>query len=148
MREFEDYILESLGWRRHHGEGEKGVLRRKVEEWKENHRHPEKLHPVEIVKEDNGGKPVELGMSERELVKVGGGGGKEKKPEGYSAYATTAVLAYAIHKTALLPVRVGLTVWVTPKVVRLLRGWGWNVGQVPVTAAAAATTTASQVTKP
>lgn len=120
VREFEDYILESLGWRRHHGEGEKGVLRRKVEEWKENHRHPEKLNPVNEIKEEKEGKPVELGMSEKELGVMK----KGSKPEGYSAYATTAVLAYAIHKTALLPVRVGLTVWVTPKVVRLLRGWG------------------------
>ena len=107
-----------LGWKRR-ADGEKGVLRKKVEEWKENHSAggKNKLEPVQEVREVRDGVPVELGGT------VTTTGNKEKK-SAYSAYATTAVLAYAIHKTALLPVRVGITVWATPKVVRALRSWG------------------------
>ncbi|KWU44057.1 hypothetical protein RHOSPDRAFT_12760, partial [Rhodotorula sp. JG-1b] len=50
--------------------------------------------------------------------KAEGGGGNR-----YGTIATTAVLAYAIHKTLFLPVRVGITVAITPKVVRMLQGW-------------------------
>lgn len=42
---------------------------------------------------------------------------------------TTAVVAYTIHKTILLPVRVGLTAWVTPPIVRALRKRGWKLGK-------------------
>jgi N-terminal acetyltransferase 2 len=45
-----------------------------------------------------------------------------------STLYTTAILAYAIHKTLLLPFRAGVTAAVTPKVVRMLRSRGWNVG--------------------
>jgi len=37
-------------------------------------------------------------------------------------------LAYAIHKSFIF-VRVPLTAAVTPKVVKTLRGWGWNIGR-------------------
>lgn len=121
VKEFEDWILHHLGWRRR-GDGskeEKGVLRQKVEQWKEKHSDPEKrLHPVAEVKEPRDGVPVEVGTT----MAVATAGGEKKSM--YSTYATTAVLAYAIHKTALLPVRVGITVWATPKVVRVLRSWG------------------------
>ncbi|KAL9043764.1 MAG: hypothetical protein Q9214_003058 [Letrouitia sp. 1 TL-2023] len=39
-----------------------------------------------------------------------------------------ATLAYAIHKSFIF-VRVPLTAAVTPKVVKTLRGWGWDVGK-------------------
>ncbi|PLW55984.1 hypothetical protein PCANC_02989 [Puccinia coronata f. sp. avenae] len=42
---------------------------------------------------------------------------------------TTAVVAYTIHKTILLPVRLGLTAWITPPLVRHLRKRGWKVGR-------------------
>jgi len=42
---------------------------------------------------------------------------------------TTAVVAYTIHKTILLPVRLGLTAWITPPLVRYLRKRGWKVGR-------------------
>ncbi|OAV88960.1 hypothetical protein PTTG_12210 [Puccinia triticina 1-1 BBBD Race 1] len=42
---------------------------------------------------------------------------------------TTAVVAYTIHKTILLPFRIGLTAWMTPPIVRLLRKRGWKVGR-------------------
>jgi hypothetical protein len=39
-------------------------------------------------------------------------------------------LAYAIHKSFIF-LRVPLTAAVTPKVVRTLRSWGWNIGKMP-----------------
>lgn len=43
---------------------------------------------------------------------------------------TQLALAYAIHKSFIF-IRVPLTVSITPKVVKTLRGWGWNIGKVP-----------------
>ena len=41
---------------------------------------------------------------------------------------TELALAYAIHKS-LIFIRVPLTAAVTPKVVKVLRGWGWDIGK-------------------
>lgn len=41
---------------------------------------------------------------------------------------TQLALAYAIHKSFIF-LRVPLTAAVTPKVVKTLRGWGWDVGK-------------------
>lgn len=41
---------------------------------------------------------------------------------------TQLALAYAIHKSFIF-VRVPLTAAVTPKIVKTLRGWGWNIGR-------------------
>lgn len=41
---------------------------------------------------------------------------------------TQLALAYAIHKSFIF-VRVPITAAVTPKVVKTLRGWGWNIGK-------------------
>ena len=41
---------------------------------------------------------------------------------------TQLALAYAIHKSFIF-IRVPLTAALTPKVVRVLRGWGWNIGK-------------------
>ncbi|KAK5256928.1 DUF1279 superfamily [Cryomyces antarcticus] len=41
---------------------------------------------------------------------------------------TQLVLAYAIHKSFIF-IRVPLTAAVTPKVVKVLRGWGWDIGK-------------------
>ncbi|KAG0151217.1 hypothetical protein CROQUDRAFT_37060 [Cronartium quercuum f. sp. fusiforme G11] len=49
--------------------------------------------------------------------------------DGQSLLWTTAIVAYTIHKTVLLPIRVGLTAWITPPIVRTLRKRGWNVGK-------------------
>lgn len=40
------------------------------------------------------------------------------------------VLAYTVHKTLFLPVRVGLTAWLTPRVVAFLTRRGWTGGDV------------------
>ncbi len=42
--------------------------------------------------------------------------------------ATQLALAYAIHKTFIF-IRVPLTAAITPKVVKVLRGWGWDIGK-------------------
>ncbi|KAI5297941.1 hypothetical protein KEM55_004026 [Ascosphaera atra] len=52
---------------------------------------------------------------------------------------TQLVLAYAIHKSLLIFIRVPLTAAITPKVVKTLRGWGWNIGKRQPQAAAEAT---------
>lgn len=41
---------------------------------------------------------------------------------------TELALAYAVHKSFIF-IRVPLTAAVTPKVVKVLRGWGWNIGK-------------------
>ncbi|KAI9822776.1 MAG: hypothetical protein M1832_003009 [Thelocarpon impressellum] len=41
---------------------------------------------------------------------------------------TQLALAYAIHKTFIF-IRVPLTAAITPKVVKVLRGWGWDIGK-------------------
>lgn len=41
---------------------------------------------------------------------------------------TQLALAYAIHKSFIF-LRVPLTAAVTPKIVKVLRGWGWNIGK-------------------
>lgn len=42
--------------------------------------------------------------------------------------ATQLALAYAIHKSFIF-IRVPLTAAITPKVVKVLRGWGWKIGK-------------------
>ncbi|MCJ1243522.1 hypothetical protein MMC30_000719 [Trapelia coarctata] len=41
---------------------------------------------------------------------------------------TQLALAYAVHKSFIF-IRVPLTAAITPKVVRVLRGWGWDIGK-------------------
>lgn len=43
---------------------------------------------------------------------------------------TQLALAYAIHKSFIF-IRVPLTAAVTPKIVKTLRSWGWNIGKMP-----------------
>ena len=45
-----------------------------------------------------------------------------------AAIWTELALAYAVHKS-LIFIRVPLTAAVTPKVVKTLRGWGWDIGK-------------------
>ncbi|PHH69763.1 hypothetical protein CDD80_6516 [Ophiocordyceps camponoti-rufipedis] len=45
-----------------------------------------------------------------------------------ASLATQLALAYAIHKSFIF-IRVPLTAAVTPKVVKVLRSWGWNIGK-------------------
>ncbi|KAL2042264.1 hypothetical protein N7G274_004752 [Stereocaulon virgatum] len=103
------------------------------------------------VKESSGGR-AEGG---RGKVEAGGLAGEEKRVEAYGVVEgdlgavgydhgikeaerdnqsenasiwTQLALAYAIHKSFIF-IRVPLTAAVTPKVVKTLRGWGWDIGK-------------------
>ncbi|KAI9731680.1 MAG: hypothetical protein M1834_004469 [Cirrosporium novae-zelandiae] len=72
------------------------------------------------------------GEVSNELVGVGYDHGvKEAEQRNMSDNAsiwTQLALAYAIHKSFIF-IRVPLTAAVTPKVVKVLRGWGWDIGK-------------------
>ncbi|KAL4767621.1 hypothetical protein BDW60DRAFT_199621 [Aspergillus nidulans var. acristatus] len=53
-------------------------------------------------------------------------GGRKKGPAEEASLWTQLALAYAIHKSFIF-VRVPLTAAITPKVVKQLRKWGWDV---------------------
>lgn len=42
------------------------------------------------------------------------------------SFASVFILAYGIHKTVLLPVRLGITAAITPAIVRKIHQLGWN----------------------
>ena len=46
----------------------------------------------------------------------------------YQGIWTQLALAYAIHKSFIF-IRIPITAAVTPKVVKTLRGWGWDIGK-------------------
>ncbi|KAI9886870.1 MAG: hypothetical protein M1823_001306 [Watsoniomyces obsoletus] len=52
----------------------------------------------------------------------------QRHAEADASIWTQLALAYAIHKSFIF-IRVPLTAAVTPKVVRVLRGWGWDIGK-------------------
>ncbi|CAD6576006.1 MAG: hypothetical protein CYPHOPRED_005847 [Cyphobasidiales sp. Tagirdzhanova-0007] len=54
-----------------------------------------------------------------------------RKPEGGGMWAT-AVLAYTIHKTLLLPLRIGATAAATPAIVKQFQKWGINIARSPI----------------
>jgi hypothetical protein len=66
-------------------------------------------------------RPAEPGLDEMEPARAVGQAGQE------GLYAML-VLAYGIHKTLFLPVRVGLTAAFTPKLVQWLTRRGWVGG--------------------
>ncbi|KAI1438471.1 hypothetical protein GGR50DRAFT_691334 [Xylaria sp. CBS 124048] len=52
----------------------------------------------------------------------------EERNNNEASLGTQLALAYAIHKSFIF-LRVPLTAAVTPKVVKVLRSWGWNIGK-------------------
>lgn len=52
----------------------------------------------------------------------------ERRNKHEASLATQLALAYAIHKSFIF-VRVPLAAAVTPKVVKVLRAWGWKIGK-------------------
>ncbi|KAJ5353625.1 hypothetical protein N7541_006189 [Penicillium brevicompactum] len=52
----------------------------------------------------------------------------EERNKDEASIWTQLVFAYAIHKSFIF-IRVPLTAAVLPKVVKTLRGWGWNIGK-------------------
>jgi hypothetical protein len=68
-------------------------------------------------------RPPEPGRDEMEEVsKIVATGGQE------SLYAML-LLAFTVHKTLFLPVRIGVTAAFTPRLVKWLRAWGWAGGE-------------------
>ncbi len=65
-------------------------------------------------------RPAEPGRDEIDRAQASSGG-----QEGFYAML---VLAYTVHKTLFMPIRLGLTAAFTPKIVGWLsaRGWGWQ----------------------
>ncbi|KAI1428576.1 hypothetical protein F5Y12DRAFT_710874 [Xylaria sp. FL1777] len=63
-------------------------------------------------------------------VEVAGWGVEEaeQRHKSEASLGTQLALAYAIHKSFIF-LRVPLTAAVTPKVVKMLRSWGWNIGK-------------------
>lgn len=143
VRTAEDWVLEKLHWRRRSedrnatdaaGAATAGApreirdgnyLQRTVEglSHRAEARHAKHLKGAEAHPSPVAAEAIARGESTAEVERIekeSAAGGKSK----YGTIATTAVLAYAIHKTLFLPVRVGITVAITPKVVRMLQGWG------------------------
>ncbi|KAL9100537.1 MAG: hypothetical protein Q9163_004094 [Psora crenata] len=75
-----------------------------------------KIETYAIVQDDTG--EYDHGVKKAE---------KENESENASIW-TQLALAYAIHKSFIF-IRIPLTVSVTPKVVKVLRGWGWDIGK-------------------
>ncbi|EME44590.1 hypothetical protein DOTSEDRAFT_152532 [Dothistroma septosporum NZE10] len=53
---------------------------------------------------------------------------EDAKKEGDASIWTQLLLAYGVHKS-LIFFRIPITLAITPKVVRTLRKWGWNIGK-------------------
>ncbi|MCJ1229126.1 hypothetical protein MMC12_005791 [Toensbergia leucococca] len=99
--------------------------------------------PYPFPERESGGA-VEGGKNGEEFAVVGEGEGvavpgvgglghgiREAEEENRSENAsiwTQLALAYAIHKSFIF-IRVPVTAAVTPKVVKVLRGWGWDIGK-------------------
>ncbi len=75
----------------------------------------------QVVHDTIHSKPPEPGREELDSPSNGYGGGNE------GLYAML-VLAYTVHKTLFVPVRVGLTAWLTPRLVGWLRQRNWVGG--------------------
>lgn len=65
-------------------------------------------------------KPPEPGREDLDPL-----GGADGNVDGNGGLYAMLVLAYTVHKTLFLPVRVGLTAWFTPRLVGWLRQRGW-----------------------
>ncbi|GAB1313874.1 DUF1279 super [Madurella fahalii] len=65
---------------------------------------------------------------ELEIIGHGVAEAEERSKQDGASLATQLALAYAIHKSFIFA-RVPLTAAVTPKVVKVLRSWGWQIGK-------------------
>ncbi|KAI0164528.1 hypothetical protein GGR52DRAFT_128425 [Hypoxylon sp. FL1284] len=80
----------------------------------------------EAEKEDMGNNDIS------EHVEMAGWGVEEaeRRHNAEASLGTQLALAYAVHKSFIF-LRVPLTAAITPKVVKVLRSWGWNIGKRP-----------------
>lgn len=67
-------------------------------------------------------KPIEPGREEMDNASG------HSSPGGHEGLYAMIILAYTIHKTLFLPIRVGLTAMFTPQLVRWLGQRGWHGG--------------------
>ncbi|VBB75034.1 Putative protein of unknown function [Podospora comata] len=71
------------------------------------------------------------GKADAEVVGHGVAEAEEANKGEGASLATQLALAYAIHKSFIF-FRIPLTAAITPKIVKTLRGWGWQIGKRPV----------------
>lgn len=112
-----------------------GIVEKGFPALKEKREHKQELERLanEATREGDGAGIVEYAQ----------GNGKVEEPSelahcrhGATAYLLTSItgiwtqllLAYGVHKS-LIFFRIPLTLAVTPKVVKTLRKWGWNIGK-------------------
>jgi len=71
-----------------------------------------------------------MGKKTEQKVEMVGWGVEEaqERHDEEASLGTQMALAYAIHKSFIF-VRIPLTAAVTPRVVKTLRSWGWNIGK-------------------
>ncbi|KAL2196527.1 hypothetical protein P885DRAFT_37843 [Corynascus similis CBS 632.67] len=67
-------------------------------------------------------------VGEPEVIGHGVAEAEQRSRQEGASLATQLALAYAIHKSFIF-VRVPLTAAITPKVVKVLRSWGWQIGK-------------------
>ncbi|KAK3941213.1 hypothetical protein QBC46DRAFT_458420 [Diplogelasinospora grovesii] len=108
-----------------------------VKQWWHDYRH--------ALKESEKGKMGNNNISENsEMVGWGVEEADERNKQSGASLATQLALAYAIHKSFIF-VRVPLTAAVTPKVVKVLRSWGWEIGKRKAKTASATATASKTV---
>jgi len=76
------------------------------------------------------GTVLQMIHSKQEEVIPNGDEGKQTSGVGSESLWAMIVLAYSVHKTLFLPLRAGLTLTITPRLVKWLnsRGWGGSAG--------------------
>jgi len=90
-----------------------------------------------ILEEDEAYEVADHGYKDAEKANSGAEASKYRTADTVTADGqrdagiwTQLALAYAIHKTFIF-VRVPITAAITPKIVKTLRSWGWNIGKMP-----------------
>jgi len=94
------------------------VIPERVQNWWREYR--------EAAREAKRERTGELG--ELDVIGHGVAEAEQRSRQEGASLATQLALAYAIHKSFIF-VRVPLTAAVTPKVVKVLRSWGWQIGK-------------------
>ncbi|KAI6090013.1 hypothetical protein F4821DRAFT_46553 [Hypoxylon rubiginosum] len=96
------------------------VIPQSVRDWWQEYRAALKQSEQETIGNDEISEHVEMaGWGVEEA---------DKRHKAEASLGTQLALAYAVHKSFIF-LRVPLTAAVTPKVVKVLRGWGWNIGK-------------------
>ena len=119
----------------------KKVIPENVKTWWHDYRTAMKNAEKENIGNDDISEGVEMatwGVEEAEARNKAEASKSDNKPDASGwlsltryfnpGLGTQLALAYAIHKSFIF-IRVPLTAAVTPKVVKVLRSWGWNIGK-------------------